>query len=257
MLYHIDSRILAALLFIGIILCYFGGRMMLGYRRKMDPAHEPSGMGAFEGAMLGLLSLLLAFTFNMSASHYDTRRSQLISEANDIGTALLRCDLYPDSVRDVFRADLKSYTAERINYYLAGNNENEIHTSLQKANIISAKIWERAAAVSKQEGSATKSMQMIPAVNAMIDALTTREEARKEHVPSSILCLLLILCLTGSFIVGYAGKSQKADWIVLLSYSLMTVMTIYLILDLDQPRYGMINLNSAHQNIYDLMNSFK
>jgi hypothetical protein len=257
MLYHIDSRILAVLLFAGIILCYFMGLKALQYKQKSNPSHEPSGIGAFESAMLGLISLLLAFTFNMSASHYDTRRQVLLNEINDIGTVILRCDLYPDSVRSQLRNDLKSYIAERIHYYEAGTDEKEIKVALDRANVISGRMWSLIATVSRQEGSATKSMQMIPAVNAMMDAVSTREEARKAHVPESIHWLLFALCLTGSFIVGYASRSRKADWIILLSYSLLTVLTVYLILDLDQPRYGFININSTHQNMYDLMNAFK
>jgi len=91
----------------------------------------------------------------------------------------------------------------------------------------------------------------------MTDAMGSREEARTAHVPESILWLLFTLCLAGSFIVGYASKSKKADWIILLSYSLITVMTIYVILDLDQPRSGVINTRSTHQNMYNLLNSFQ
>jgi hypothetical protein len=245
------------LLFVCIVLCYFLGLSVLRYRIKRNPAHEPSGIGAFEGALLGLIALLLAFTFNMSASHFDTRRAVLINETNAIGTALLRCDLYPDSIREAMRADFKSYITSRIDYYEAGRDEVKIKQSLQQAGAISGRIWSRTALISQQEGSATKSMQMIPAVNAMIDAVSTREEARKAHVPESILWLLLMLSLTGSFVVGYASKSQKTDWIILLSYSLMMVMTIYLILDLDQPRFGIINLNTTHQNMQDLIEAFK
>lgn len=100
-------------------------------------------------------------------------------------------------------------------------------------------------------------MQMVPAVNDMMDAMSAREEARNTHVPESILFLLLTLCLAGSFIVGYASKSKDPDWIILLSYSFIMVMTIYLILDLDQPRKGIINTSVTHQNMYNLMDSFK
>ncbi len=98
---------------------------------------------------------------------------------------------------------------------------------------------------------------MIPAINNMIDAVSKREEARKKHVPDSIVWLLFLLCLTGSFIVGYASKSRKIDWVILCSYSIMTVMTIYFILDLDRPRRGIINTSSVHENIRGLLNSFQ
>jgi len=91
----------------------------------------------------------------------------------------------------------------------------------------------------------------------MIDAVGLREEARITHVPGSILWLLLTLCLVGSFIVGYASKSKKTDWVVLLIYSIVMVMTIYLILDLDRPRHGLINLRASHESMYNLMNTFE
>ncbi|MEP6596151.1 MAG: hypothetical protein ABJA71_09390 [Ginsengibacter sp.] len=203
-----------------------------------------------------MLSLLLAFTFNKSASYYDTRRELLIHETNCIGTALHRSDLYPDSVRQLFRRDFKEYITERIHYYEAGDDEKGIKVALQKGNNISERIWNRAVLIiAEQTPVATKSMQMIPAVNDMVDAVSSREEARNAHVPESILWLLLILCVTGSFIVGYASKLKKADWIILSGYSLMTVMTIYIILDLDRPHHGIITTGSTHQNMYNLLNS--
>ena len=87
--------------------------------------------------------------------------------------------------------------------------------------------------------------------------MSKREEARKKHVPESILWLLFLLCLTGSFIVGYASKSKKIDYVILCTYSLMTVMTIYFILDLDRPRRGIITTSPAHENIYGLLNYFQ
>ncbi len=69
---------------------------------------------------------MLAFTFNKSASNYDSRKSILVQEANDIATALFRADLYPDSIRQEFRSDLKKYINARIDYYKAGNDENKI-----------------------------------------------------------------------------------------------------------------------------------
>jgi len=161
---NIDSRVIAALLFIGIILFYFLGLKVCQYKKKRTPGHESLGIGPFEGAMLGLISLLLAFTFNQSASYYDTRRGLLMHETNCIGTVLVRADLYPDSVRKAFRNDLKEYVNARIQYYEAGDNKNEIRAELQRANMISERIWMRAAIISQKDVSVFKSMQMVPAI---------------------------------------------------------------------------------------------
>ncbi len=227
------------------------------YMKKKDPSYAPDGLGPLEGAVLGLLSLLLAFTFNQSASHYDARRDLVVGESNDIGTALFRSTLYPDSLRLAFTNDFREYIHARIAYFEAGTDEERISSELQKANAISMRIWLRASSISQYPGEPTRSMQMIPAINTMIDAASKREEARKKHVPESILWLLFLLCLTGSFIVGYASKSKKLDYVILCTYSMMTIMTIYFILDLDRPRRGIITTRSAHENIYGLLDYFE
>lgn len=255
-LYQFDTLLLSAVFFTGIILFYFLGLKTFQYKKERTPTYEPSGIGPFEGAMLGLISLILAFTFNQSASNYELRKAALIHESNCIGTALLRADIYSDSVRQAFRNDFKSYINERIHYYEVGENEKEIIISLQKASLIAEKIWSRTALIAQKDEVVIKSMQMVPAVNDMIDAMGEREEARNTRIPESIIWLLLFLCVAGSFIVGYATKSKKPDWIILCSYSLITVLTIYLILDLDQPRYGVINMESRQQNMYNLLNYF-
>lgn len=257
MLYNIPAPLLVGILFIGIILFYIIGLRVMQYKKSKDPSYAPDGLGPLEGAVLGLLSLLLAFTFNQSASHYDVRRDLLVGEGNDIGTALFRSELYPDSLNLAFRNDFKEYITARIAYYEAGTNEERIVSTMQEANDISMRIWLRAASISRLPGDPTRSMQMIPAINNMIDAMSKREEARKKHVPESILWLLFLLCLTGSFIIGYASKSRKIDNVILCTYSLMTVMTIYFILELDRPRRGIITTSSAHDNIHGLLNYFK
>ncbi len=257
MLYDIPSSLLVGILFVGILLFYLLGLRTRQFRMKKDPSYSPDGVGPLEGAVLGLLSLLLAFTFNQSASHYDVRRELIIEEGNDIGTALFRSALYPDSLKLAFRNDFKDYIMARIAYYEAGTDEDTILAALHQANEISTRIWQRASHISRLPGDATRSMQMIPAINNMIDAMSKREEARKKHVPESILWLLFLLCLTGSFIVGYASKSGKIDYVILCTYSLMTILTIYFILDLDRPRRGIITTSSAHENIRGLLNYFQ
>lgn len=257
MLYDIPAPLLVGILFIGIILFYVLGLRAMQYKKKNDPSYTPDGVGPLEGAVLGLLSLLLAFTFNQSASHYDVRRDLLVGESNDIGTALFRSALYPDSLKLAFRNDFKDYIMARIAYYEAGTDEERIRAALQEASAISTRIWQRASTISQWPGDATRSMQMIPAINNMIDAMSKREEARKKHIPESILWLLFLLCVTGSFIVGYASKSRKIDYVILCTYSLMTIMTIYFILDLDRPRRGIITTSAAHGNIYGLLDYFQ
>jgi hypothetical protein len=64
----------------------------IGWRRSPEgvPGKEDrSQEGYLETAVLGLLALRLGFTFSLAISHYDTRRTLVVQEANAIGTVYL------------------------------------------------------------------------------------------------------------------------------------------------------------------------
>src|SRR5258705_6550360 len=256
LLYNTSTLFIAIALLIGIFVFYLAGVRLGNYQKKNNPDAKAEGVGPLEGALLGLLALLLSFTFSMSASRYDTRRSLLIREANDIGTVVLRADMYPDSIRREFRKNLQQYLETRIAYYNAGSDKVKISQALLDATKISDRIWQSAARLSKESSATIPHSLMIPALNEMIDVVTSRDAARLARVPDPIIWLLIVLTLLGSLIIGYSKKEKKNDWIVLSIYSLMTVITIYTIIDLDRPRQGIIKTDAAHQKIIELRNLF-
>ncbi len=249
--------IVTILLFIGMLIMDFVGFKIRSNRNKKNITEYNTGLGPIEGALLGLLSLLLAFTFNLSADRYDARRQTIIDEANNIGTALLRANLYPDSVKNLLKTDFKQYIEARINYYDVGNDEDKIQAALNQSSFISQKIWNNIAALSQKPENVLRSQQMIPAMNSMIDITTVRDDKRIAYVPNSILNLLFILCLVSAFIIGYGRKEKKTDWILLCCFILMITVTVYLILDLDQGRSGIITMDTAHQKMLELRKLLK
>jgi fumarate reductase subunit C len=92
-------------LFVVMMLVYSVAKLMAGLRPFQSFVDDT--LNPIEGSLLGLLALLLAFTFSMAASRYEARRNVMLTEANDIGTVVLRCDLYPDSTRHNLRMYLK------------------------------------------------------------------------------------------------------------------------------------------------------
>jgi len=233
----------------------------LGFRYKKNqikkyPDLEPAGLGPTEGALIGLMALLLSFTFGMSASKFDTRRQLIIEEANDIGTAILRCDLYPDSVRKVLRADFKNYVESRIAYYDAGDDQQKTQAALAAADSISAQCWNQVSAFSRTPNSLVMTSQMIPALNAMIDIVTTRESSRTNVVPRLIIDVLVLLTVVSSFLAGYGNKGHERNPILVLAFTLMTTLALYLVMELDRPRQGLINLKPAEQMIVNLRSNF-
>src|SRR5215467_11965157 len=60
-------------------------------------------------AALGLLGLVIGFSFSMAMSRYDQRKNLEEEEANAIGTEYVRAEFLPDATATRVRALLKSY----------------------------------------------------------------------------------------------------------------------------------------------------
>jgi hypothetical protein len=250
--FQMPTIILAGIIFLLIILCNW-----LGYRYKKWQVHKHPGqvqesMGSIEGSILGVMSLLLGFTFSVAVSKFEARRHLVVEEANEMGTAILRCDLYPDSIRNPLRADFKDYVEARIAYFNAGSDEEKISQEIKNAELISARIWKRVAYHSNNLDFRVRSQQMIPVLNNVIDIVTTRDAMRQSKVPSLILYTLLFLILIAAFLLGSDYKGHKRNFALVIGYALVMTLTLNLISELNHPRKGLINLNKVEQKIVNL-----
>ncbi|WP_163410161.1 bestrophin-like domain [Flavobacterium ajazii] len=250
-----EAWVIALLLFTLMVISSFIGKKTGSYIRSKKPSKEKS---TETSALIALLFFLLAFTFGMSGDRYDSRRKIVVEEANDIGTAILRSDLYPDSIRTLFRKDFKEYVEVRISYYETGPDLKGILKADSLSQVISAKLWKRAANLSKDPDNLAATQQMIPALNTMIDVTTSRLSGEKAKVPQSILVMLFFLSIIIAFYSGYSeGRNGKIDWLVQIGFCLLVSLVVLFTLDLDRPRRGFVNLDVPNQTIIDLRKNFE
>jgi hypothetical protein len=242
-------------LFFLIFVNWLGFQFKNKHIRKF-PGTEHVGIGPTEGSLLGLTALLLSFTFGMSASKFESRRQHIVTEANEIGTTILRCDLYPDSIRNLLRADLKNYLETRIEYFTAKDNESIIQNTLVRSDSISKIIWNTVAAFSHDPKYMVATQQMVPSLNGMIDIVTTREGSRRAMVPSMVLIVLCILIIVSAFLSGYGSKSLERNKVLVIAFAVITTLALYLVIDLDKPRQGFVSLSSAEQLLEGLRSLF-
>ncbi len=246
--------IAVAMIVIMLVFFYAGFRVKKIFVMK-HKKFDGRSFGAAEGSLLGLLALLLSFTFGMSSEKHDYRLKVIIQEGNYIGTAILRADLYPDSIRKAFRHDFKTYVESRIEFSEAGRDTARIYKSLENSYAIQQLLWNRATSIGQDQSNFARTSQMIPALNAMIDIVSTRNAANLEKVPELIIYVLFLLCFTSAFMLGYSA-SIKPDLIIVAGFVLMISITIYLILDLDRPRSGTITMDLVAKNIVNLRKMF-
>jgi hypothetical protein len=136
-------------LFAGMLLMLEVGRRIGIRRRVRDPDGGETGLGALDGAIFGLIGLLIAFTFSGAASRFDKRRELIVQEANNIGTAYLRLDLLPASTQPALRDDFRQYVNSRLVVYQALSDVEATKAKLAESNLIQAEIWKRAVAATK------------------------------------------------------------------------------------------------------------
>lgn len=249
---------LSVLVFIGLLICLEIG-FRLGRRnagKYPERAHE--GIGAIEGVIFALLGLLLAFSLSGATSRLDNRRQLIIQEANAVGTAYLRLDLLPPAEQPVMRQLFRDYLDTRLRVYQLIADEAASNQEQAKAVELQRDIWSRAVAASTGSPDQSTELLLLPALNEMIDVTTSRAIALTTHLPAPIVQLLVIMALMSGLAAGYAmAKRGRRSWIHMLLYAAIVAVTLYVVLDLEYPRSGLIRLDAADKALYALRDSIR
>ena len=251
------AAFLIAGLFLGMLLFSEVGRRVGIAWLAHDPEGLAKGSAAAEGAVFALLGLLIAFTFSGAASRFDDRRLTITEEANAIGTAYLRVDLLPGDdqvpLRDLFRR----YVEVRSTIYRNVADRTATNARLAEGAALQGAIWTRAVtACGRPETPAQVSLLLLPALNEMIDITTTRETQTRIHPPAIVYLLLVGLSFMGAVLVGYATSlNRRRSWFHTLMFAGVLTLTVYVIVDLEFPRVGLVRIDAADQVLVDLRKS--
>jgi hypothetical protein len=233
------------------------GRRLGRRRQAKQEEGARAGLGAVEGAVFALLGLLIAFTFSGAASRFDARRQLIVQEANATGTAWLRLDLLPANAQPALRDLFRRYLDLRLAAYRKMPDIEAAREELSRANALQGEIWSRAVAACQESPNPLKA-QLIPPLNEMFDIATTRTMATKIHPPAIIFVMLGILALTSSLLAGYAMAGGKTrSWIHVVGFALIMATTVYVILDLEFPRVGIIRIDAFDEVLVELRQSMK
>jgi hypothetical protein len=251
----------------GSVLCALGlsaamvallevGRRLGQRRLAADTEGARAGMSAVEGAVFALLGLLIAFTFSGAAARLDHRRDLIVQEANNIGTAWLRLDLLPASTQPPLRELFRQYVDSRLITYQKLPDVSAVRTELRRSMQLQAELWKQAVAACQTAEGQRSSMLVLSALNAMFDVVTDRTMALRIHPPLIIYILLVGLALVSALLAGFGmAGGRRRSWIHILCFSFIMALCVYVILDLEFPRAGIIRVNAADQLLVNLRQS--
>jgi hypothetical protein len=209
-------------------------------RHLSDSLKEP--FSVLQGALLGVVGLLLAFGLSLAVSRYEDRRSNIVSEANAIGTTYLRAQTLAEPIRSRSLQLLIRYTRSAIviSDQVPGSDESDDARAHEER--IERRLWKLAGEALETAPTASAPRLYVETLNEMIDGETVRVAALSNRVPTAVLVLeILGSALALGLLAAYLAIVGRG----VLAVSLAAALVAFLLLvtaDLDRPTRGMIQV---------------
>lgn len=222
----------------------------VGYRfgafsRKKNPEAAQGHSGSVQGAVLGLLGLLLGFSFAMAVGRFDARRALVVEEANFIGTTWLRTDFLPGPYKGQVRDLLVRYTQLKVEAFDSSSDNEELERSRDEIAEIHQQLWQNAADASVERNTPVLAT-FITSLNETLDLDSLRKAALRNHVPGAVWLLLLLVAGCGAWASGYgSGTVGVRSTFNQFLFPLLIAVVITLIADIDRTHKGLIGMNRA------------
>lgn len=241
-LYELDLGVILLGSFLLFLLSLF-----IGYwtgRKVRKEGEQDTQVNTILAAILGLLGLLLAFTFSMAAARYDVRRNLVVQESNAIGTAYLRTQMLPEPHRTQISDLLRVYVEVRLEFYDAGVDQVRLELAIDKTEQIQAQLWQETVAVSAIDPRSVPAGLFTESLNEVIDLHAARLAAMKNRVPEAVVDLIFIASILTVGLLGYSlGLAQHRNLVPTVLAVLLIVVIIGVTIDLDRPRRGLITVS--------------
>ncbi len=202
-----------------------------------------SHLSTIQGAMLGILGLLLAFCFSLAQTHAVNRQHLIVDESNAISSTAMKLELTSVASRQRILPLLHEYVKTDVAFF---NSQDKAESAALKKKMDETILLVWRESVSAVQGNAIAAHQVLPAVEKISDLHSTRMMAAQTHLSPVVIGVLLLTAVLAISTIGLgcgiAGKRQ-----VLLPFMLALMVTALLcvILDLDHPRNGFIRANQT------------
>lgn len=226
-----------------LLLC---GSLELGFRlaRRRRTEDEKEGSDFLASATLGLLALLLGFTFSLALQRHEERRALVIAEANALGTSWLRIQAIDRADRDKIIVPFRQYAETRLKWSHSSDEGEESAAIYNKGVSEQTEIWQAViAALSNGEAFVDAKLILDP-LNESFDLATEREVQRQAHLPLSMLFMLLLFLLFSAVLVGWRlGEVGRRLLVPTGLTVLLLTLAVVVTLDLDLSRSGTITVS--------------
>ncbi len=229
-----------------IVFAIVAGLTIAGYttgshlRERHESLREP--FGVLQGALLGVVALILAFGLTLAVGRYEDRRAATVSEANAIGTTYLRAQLVAEPARSRSLELLRSYTdlAIQISKEVPGSPGMRRTTAAE--GVLQRRLWGLAGQAIAAAPVASAARLYVDSLNATIDAQSTRLSALNNRVPGAVLALEVFGAAAALGLLGLHISLLGRGIVPLVAAAGLVTLLLLVTFDLDRPTRGVINV---------------
>lgn len=216
--------------------------VVIGNRLRSRSQDRRESLGVVQGALLGLIGLLLAFGLTMAVGRYEDRRDALVAEANTIGTTYLRAQMLPEPQRSESLDLLREYGDAAVAFADAVPNSAAYRSASTAMQALHSQLWAQAGAAMAALPQDSAPRLYVETLNEMIDAHANRLGTLRDRVPDTVVLLQVAgSALTLGVLALYLAHLGKG----FLTSALAGVVVVLILLvsfDLDRPRRGFITV---------------
>lgn len=213
-------------------------RRHIGRKREGATTHEEIG-GNYLGSSLGLLALLVGFSFGMAVDRYNSRRSLVSEEANAISTTWRRVQALEEPDRTKLTHSLLPY-AEAREAFSQAKTAGQLRAAEVRTDKLQAEFWTSIAGAANKDPPARA---VLDAANNMFNMAATRRAAVEAVIPRAILGALLLYALIASVLMGYSHPPNRRSLPVSIIQFVLLSLAFSMIIDLDRPRTGLVEVD--------------
>jgi hypothetical protein len=234
--------LLLALVFLGLVAASEVGFRIGRWRQSRTDEGARELEDAVQTASLGLLALLLGFSFSLVVTRYDTRTDVIVREANAIGSAYHDAELLAEPYRSEMQATFRRYVVMRIRAYDLGTAAAA--DAAIRTRELQDTLWKGAmAAAHDAPVSPFFTVAVARSLSEVSDSSEAAVSAFENRMPGSITRLLFTIAGIATWIAGYCdGVRGRRLLLVLVVQPLLIALVITVILEMDEPFRGWLHV---------------
>jgi hypothetical protein len=229
-----------------VVFAIVGGTSALGVlagrylRRSSDTYREP--FGVLQGALLGVVGLILAFGLTLAVGRYENRRADVVNDANTIGTAYLRAQTIAEPQRSRSLALLRSYNdlAIRLTFEIPGSDP--LRATATQQGRLQQRLWALAGEAMNARPRDSAPRLYLDSLNAMIDQQGVRLAGLNNRVPNAVLWLELLGAAIAVGLLGLYLSVLGRGLIPIIAAAVVVSLLVLVTFDLDRPTRGVIKI---------------